>query len=195
MDPIYEEAIARCRELIARAGETDLVEPAAATLATSDGAGRVSARTVLVKALDARGFVFYTNARSRKAHQMRENPRVALLFFWQTIFEQIEVEGMSEPVPEAESDAYWATRPRESQLGAWASDQSEVLPDRALLEERLSELERRFEGRPVPRPPYWHGYRVRPDRIELWHARPHRLHERECYLLEEGRWSRVLLYP
>ena len=196
MTDLLREALARFEEVFARAGETEPSEPTAMILATADGEGRPSARTVLLKGVDERGFVFYTNSRSRKGRELRENPRAALAFFWQTVFEQVQVEGPVEPVSEAESDAYWATRRRESRIGAWASDQSAPLASRDELEVRYAEHERRFEGGGVPRPPHWRGYRVVPERIEFWRPGDHRLNERDCYeRTADGGWRRFLLNP
>lgn len=196
MTDLLREALARFEEVFARAGETESSEPTAVILATADGTGRPSARTVLLKGADERGFVFYTNARSRKGRDLRENPRAALTFFWQTLFEQVQVEGAVEPVSEEESDAYWATRRRESCLGAWASDQSAPLASRDELNARYAAHERRFAGAEVPRPPHWRGYRVVPERIEFWRPGDHRLNERDCYeRTGGGGWRRYLLNP
>ena len=196
MTDLLREALARFEEVFARAGETESSEPTAVILATADGEGRPSARTVLLKGVDERGFVFYTNSHSRKGRDLRENPRAALAFFWQSVFEQVLVEGSVEPVSEAESDAYWATRRRESCLGAWASDQSAPLASREELDARYAEHERRFEGGAVPRPPHWRGYRVVPERIEFWRPGDHRLNERDCYeRTDGGGWRRFLLNP
>lgn len=195
-DPgLYREALARFEDLFSRAAGTDLREPAAVTLATADAEGRPSARTVLLKGVDERGFVFYTNSRSRKGRELRENPRAALVFFWQTVFEQVQVEGSIAFVSDEEADAYWATRRRESRIGAWASAQSEPLGSRAELEARYGEYEQRFAGGGVPRPPHWRGYRLAPDRIEFWQARDHRLNDREYYERTSAGWRRFLLNP
>ena len=196
MTDLLREALARFEEVFARAGETESSEPTAVILATADGEGRPSARTVLLKGVDERGFVFYTNSHSRKGRDLRVNPRAALAFFWQTLFEQVLIEGPVEPVSEEESDAYWATRRRESCLGAWASDQSAPLASREELDARYVEQERRFEGGAVPRPPHWRGYRVVPERIEFWRPGDHRLNERDCYeRTDGGGWRRFLLNP
>ena len=192
---LYREAIARFRDLFARAAGTGLREPAAVTLATADGEGRPSGRTVLLKGVDERGFVFYTNSRSRKGRELRENPRAALVFFWQTVFEQVQAEGSIAFVSDEEADAYWATRRRESRIGAWASEQSEPLGSRAGLEARYAEYERRFAEGEVPRPPHWRGYRLAPERIEFWQAGDHRLNHRECYERTTAGWRRSLLNP
>ena len=196
MKELYREALARFEEVFARAGETGLREPTAVTLATASGAGRPGARTVLLKGVDERGFVFYTNSHSRKGRDLRENPRAALVFFWQTVFEQVQVEGPVEPVSDEESDAYWATRRRESRIGAWASDQSAPLASRDELNARYTEYERRFAGGDVPRPPHWRGYRVVPERIEFWRPGDHRLNERDCYeRTADGGWRKIHLNP
>jgi pyridoxamine 5'-phosphate oxidase len=175
--------------------ETDVAEPSAVCLATADAAGRPSARTVLLKGWDADGFVFYTNLGSRKARQLAENPRAALSFWWPPLLEQAHVEGGVERVTDTEADAYWATRPRESRVGAWASRQSETLSGRDELERRFAEAEARFAGADVPRPEFWSGYRLLPERIELWTSRPHRLHDRELWELGPDGWSSRRLFP
>jgi pyridoxamine 5'-phosphate oxidase len=194
---LFAEALVAFRELLDEARAAGDPEPTAMTLATSDTGGRVAARTVLLKAHDERGFVFYTNTRSRKGRELGANPQAALLFHWKTLRNQIQVriEGRAEPVSGAEADAYFASRPRASQIGAWASDQSETLPQREDFETRIAQFEQCFEGQPVPRPPHWSGYRVVPDRIEFWYGAEFRLHERYCYELQEGTWRKRMLYP
>lgn len=192
---LYQEAIERFSALFARAGTLDLAEPTAMSLATVDANGRPSVRTVLLKAFDARGFVFYTNKLSRKGRQIESVQRAALCFFWQVLMQQVLVEGTTRDVTDIEADAYWATRPRASQIGAWASLQSDVLTNREALERRYAEYETRYEGVSVPRPPHWSGYRIEPDMIEFWSSRPGRLHERERYSLENGVWRHALIYP
>lgn len=166
------------------------------TLATM-AEGRVSARIVLLKGVDERGFRFFTNYRSDKGRQLAAQSRVALCFHWKMLRAgvQVRVEGMAARLPADESDAYFATRARGSQLGAWASLQSEPLADRADFEARLAEVERRFAGTAVPRPPHWGGFVVRPERIEFWYGADFRLHERQVYLSEGGSWRREMLYP
>jgi len=172
-------------------------EPTAMTLATADNSGRVSARIVLLKGVDENGFRFFTNYESLKGAQLAAHPQVALCFHWKLLREQVQVrvEGEVETLSAAESDAYFASRPRGSQIGAWASLQSQSLQDRATFEQRVAEFERRFNAGPVPRPPHWGGYLVRPDRIEFWYGALHRLHERVCYTNKDGVWERSLLYP
>lgn len=172
-------------------------EPTAMTLATTDADGRLSARIVLLKAFDARGFVFYTNTRSRKGQALAAHPHAALLFHWKTLRDQVQVriEGRVEAVTGTKADAYFASRTRGSQLGAWASLQSEPLPDRASFEARYARFEREYEGRVVPRPPHWSGYRLVPDAIEFWYGMAYRLHDRHVHRLVEGVWTEGLLYP
>ena len=189
------EALARFDALFRRAASCDLNEPSAVTVATVDAAGRPSARVVLVKGYDASGFVFYTNTLSRKGRELAANPRVAMCLFWDPLMEQVRIEGHVSTVSDAEADAYWAGRHPGSQIGAWASDQSEPLEGREALEARVAELFERFGDGPVPRPAHWSGYRVVPDRIEFWRSLPNRLHERTCYSLEDGEWRVSLLYP
>ena len=165
------------------------------TLATVGSDGQPSARLVLLKAVDDRGFVFYTNLRSRKGRELAANPRAALAFHWQPLEVQVRIEGAVEQVNEEEADEYFATRPRGSQIGAWASDQSEVLSSAADLDARFAEAERRFAGGDVPRPPHWGGYRLIAERIEFWRSRPSRLHERRLFEKEGARWRERLLYP
>jgi pyridoxamine 5'-phosphate oxidase len=168
----------------------------AMALATVGVDGRPSARIVLLKGHDARGFVFYTNSESRKGGELAANPEAALVFHWKSLRRQVRVEGRTEPVSAAEADAYFATRSRDSQLGAWASDQSRPLDSRAAFEARYAALKADHEGREVPRPPHWWGYRLVPDRIEYWSDRPHRLHERRLFTLgPDGHWTEGLLYP
>jgi len=194
-DALYLEAIHRFRTLYDRALAEPVREPTATVLATADARGRPSARTVLLKEADERGFVFYTNSRSRKGRALEVNPRAAMLFFWPGLFEQVEVEGQVEKVDPHEADRYWQTRPRESQLGAWASRQSEPLQSRAVLEARVREVDRRYAGREVPRPTHWNGYRLLPDRVEFWQTGPYRLNNRQCYAYESGGWRMRLLNP
>lgn len=195
VDPLYREALDRIAALIDKARDAGVYEPTAMTLATADGAGHPSARMVLCRGLDARGLVFYTNLESDKGRQLRANPHAALCFWWRELGWQVRIEGFAEQVPDTEADAYWASRPRESQVGAWASDQSRPLGDPGDLEARVEAQARRFQGGEVPRPPHWSGIRVVPERIELWENQPARLHRRECYLREGTGWRKERLFP
>lgn len=182
-------------EWFADARSSELNDPNAMALATADGAGRPSVRMVLLKGHGPHGFVFYTNEQSLKGEQLAANPQAALLFHWKSLRRQVRVEGAVERVPAAEADVYFATRSRDSQLGAWASDQSRPLSRRSTFERRFEEISAKFEGVAVPRPPHWGGYRVAPDRIEFWIDRPHRLHERRLFVRDGGGWAERLLYP
>lgn len=177
----------------ARASEPN--DPEAMALATADADGRPSARMVLLKGHDARGFAFYTNGESRKGGELAANPHAGLLFHWKSLRRQVRVEGRIEPVSEAEADAYFATRSRDARIGAWASDQSRPLESRAVFEARYEKLAAAFDGKEVGRPPYWRGYRLVPGRIEFWTDRPHRLHERRLFTLGPDGWAEGLLYP
>lgn len=192
------DPIARFIEWLEKARATDLPEPNAMALATADARGVPSVRMVLLKGVDERGFVFFTNLESRKAGELTANPRAALCFHWQPLELQVRVEGAVSPVSDAEADEYFATRGRGSQIGAWASLQSRPLPARDALNTRIQEIEDRFAGGPVPRPDFWSGFRVRPERIEFWTGRPSRLHDREVYTRDpadpEG-WQVGALFP
>jgi pyridoxamine 5'-phosphate oxidase len=188
-DPIAEFIRAAER---AAAREIDTV-PAA--LATVGADGQPSLRIVLVRHVDARGFVFYTNYNSRKGRELAANPRVALCFHWTAADEQVRVEGKAERLSGDESDAYFAGRPRGSQVGAWASEQSAEMTDREELESRFLEIEQRFQAVPVPRPPFWGGFRVVPNRVEFWQGRPDRLHDRFVYTLTADGWRIGRLFP
>jgi pyridoxamine 5'-phosphate oxidase len=193
MDPI-----ARFMELLERARQTPAIaEPTGMTLSTVGADGRPSARIVLLKGIDAQGLVFYTNTRSKKGRDIAVQPSVSLTFWWPQLESQIRFDGNALRVSEEEADAYFATRPRNSQLGAWASDQSAPLRSREELEARLEQLERRYQGKTVPRPPHWSGYRVAPLAVEFWRNRPGRLHERELYTRASPHapWTSTLLNP
>lgn len=194
-DPLYAEAIERFRGLFEQAQSAEPGEKTAVTLATAGPDGRPSARTVLLKHFDERGFVIYTNLTSRKGTQIHANPQAALLFLWQSLARQVRIEGPVEQVDDAEADAYWVTRPRESQLGAWASEQSAVLDRRETYDQRLDGFRQKFEGVEVPRPAFWSGLRVIPDRIEFWHERQYRQHERELIWFDGACWQWTLLNP
>jgi len=186
-DTLFAEALA--------AGEPDRT---AMTVATVGAGGRPSARIVLLKAHDARGFVFYTHLDGRKGRELQADPQAALLFHWPRVREgvQVRIEGDVEIVSDAEADAYFASRPRGSQLGAWASRQSETLDARDTFEARLAKFEAEFEGREVPRPPRWSGFRVVPRAVEFWFGAQYRLHERWLYERDaDGAWSKRMLYP
>ena len=182
-------------ELYAQARETELNDSNAMALATADAQGRPSVRMVLLKGHGPDGFIFYTNFEGRKAGDLLANPHAALLFHWKSVRRQIRIEGSVGPVDDATADAYFATRSRDSQLGAWASDQSRPLPSRAVFMDRYEEVRARFEGGPVPRPPHWSGFRLTPERIEFWQDREHRLHERRVFTRQENGWNEGLLYP
>ncbi len=174
----------------------NLHEPNAMTLATATPDGRPSARVVLLKGYDERGFVFYTSYEGRKSRELEENPRCTLVFYWSELERQIRIEGHAGRVSEEESDAYYGSRPRGSRLSAWASAQSRPVEDRGALEKRLWELEAEYEGREIPRPPFWGGYRVEPEAIEFWQGRENRLHDRLLYRrLSDGGWRLQRLQP
>jgi pyridoxamine 5'-phosphate oxidase len=186
---------ARFRESLSRAAAAASFDATAAALATVDGKGQPSARIVLVKTVDARGFAFFTNRESRKGRELAENPRAALCFHWPAIGEQVRVEGEVSRLGDEESDAYFATRPRESQIGAWASRQSTTLESREALLAAARASEARFAGREVPRPPFWGGYLLRPARIEFWLSAEGRLHHRTVFERAGETWRESLLQP
>ena len=195
MDPIYREALAAFESVVDRAQNTSLIEPLAMTLATTDEVGSVSARVVLLRGFDERGFVFYTNLDSRKGRKFNETKTAALCLHWDELKEQVRVEGRAELVEEQEADAYWKDRPRGCQIGAWASQQSADLESRQMLEKRADEIEQRFAGQDVPRPDFWSGFRVVPHRIEFWKGMPSRLHKRTLFERLDSDWMKRLLYP
>jgi pyridoxamine 5'-phosphate oxidase len=199
-EPLGEESldadpIAQFRLWFEQARGSGIPEPNAMTLGTADKSGRVSCRTVLLKAYDERGFVFFTNYGSRKAAQIAENPRAALLFPWVALARQIEIAGPVEKISNAESVAYFLSRPAGSRLGAWVSDQSKVVPSRSVLEAKFEELNRRFADGEIPKPDFWGGYRVIPETIEFWQGGGDRLHDRFLYTRAEDKWTRVRLSP
>lgn len=179
----------------AEARASELNDSNAMALATTGADGQPSVRMVLLKGHGPDGFVFYTNQQSHKARQIAERPFAALLFHWKSLRRQIRIEGKLLTVSDADADAYFASRARDSQLGAWASDQSRPLPSREIFEARFAEVAARYEGQTVPRPPHWGGYRVDPARIEFWHDRAFRLHERRVFERDGSGWREGLLYP
>ena len=189
------DPIARFQEWFAQAVDAGLAEPTATALATVDARGRPSVRMLLLKGVDERGFVYVTNLESRKAREMAANPSVALCFHWQPLELQVRVEGEVTGVSDEEADAYFASRPRGSQIGAWASLQSRPLASREELEARIVEAEMRFGDGPIPRPAFWSGFRVVPRRIEFWSGRVARLHDREVFTRDGDGWRVERLYP
>ncbi len=193
--PMSEAIIQRFNRALHEARLAGEVEPTAMVLATSDGAARLSTRTVLLKALDADGFVFFTNLESFKGQQLRSSPHAAATFFWKSSYCQVQLQGDIEQVSDEEADAYYSTRDRGSQIGAWASLQSRPLESRELLLQRVTEFEQKFAGSEVPRPEYWSGFRLKPDVVEFWHGREFRLHDRFRYVQQDNEWRELRLYP
>lgn len=191
----FLEPFARFREILTEAEATGMPNPNAMSLATVDAAGQPSSRTVLLKGFDERGFVFYTNLESRKGQELLGNPRVSLNFYWRQLDKQVVVLGTAEPVSDEEADAYFATRHRSSQLGAWASRQSRPLSGRAHLVADVAKLEARYLGRSIPRPPFWSGFRVVPHWIEIWVSGAFRLHDRTVYERVSEGWRVTKRYP
>jgi len=189
------DPIDRFTKVLKRATETDMHLPEAFTLATTSRDGRPAARVILLKGVDERGFVFYTNMDSRKARELDANPAATLCFWWPALGEQVRVEGNATPVSETEADEYFATRPRGSQLGAWVSRQSEPLASRDELVNAFAKAEKEYEGREIPRPKSWSGYVLQPDQIEFWENRDDRLHYRELFTRSGDAWDVELLYP
>lgn len=193
--PVALDPISEFQALFARISQDSPSDPTAMALATADASGAPSARMVLLKGVDARGFLFFTNYESRKGHELAQNPRAALCWYWAWVEIQVRAEGAIERLAAAESDAYFATRPRGHQLGAWASAQSQPLTSRFALLRRVVATEARYFGRAIPRPPHWGGYLLRPQAIEFWHGKKSRLHERRRFLLAEGVWRCDRLSP
>jgi pyridoxamine 5'-phosphate oxidase len=195
-DDLLPDPLALAQRWFADAQASGIEQPEAMTLATATPDGHPSARVVLLKGIDARGFTFFTNYESRKGHELDANPYAALVLLWVPLERQVRVTGRVQRLSEEESDAYFATRPRGSQLGAWASQQSRPLTDRAELEARWAALDERYGGAAVPRPPHWGGYRVEPAEIEVWQGRANRLHDRFRYTrTTDGGWSHARLSP
>ncbi len=195
-DSIYEDALERVSTLLEEARDAGEVEHNAMVVSTMGANGRISSRVVLLKNLDERGFVFYTNKQSLKGQQLAECPTAALVMHWKLLEKQVRVEGAVEGVSDAEADAYFASRARGSQIGAWASHQSRELAGRQEFEDRIAHFEDKFKGAEVPRPPHWSGFRVVPSYIEIWLGREHRLHERWAYQRSEtDGWRVANLYP
>jgi pyridoxamine 5'-phosphate oxidase len=193
---LVADPFAKFQEWMSEAWAHEPEDANAMTLATATSDGIPSARIVLLKGADARGFVFYTNKQSRKAGELVANARAALLFHWKPLGRQVRIEGHVEDVTDAEADAYYVTRPRISRLGAWASDQSRMLSERAVLERRLQEYEAKYPGEDIPRPPHWSGYRVIPETFEFWQNMPYRLHDRTVYTrAANGGWMVGKLFP
>ena len=192
---LSDEIRQRFKKVMDSATEAGEPEPTAMVLGTADSEGNISTRAVLLKALDERGFVFYTNTLSNKGRELQALPRASVTFFWKATACQVHASGAIERVTDAEADEYFASRDRGSQVGAWASRQSETLESRELLEERVREFEEKFAGRDVPRPPHWSGYRLLPEMVEFWHGREHRLHDRFRYTRIDGAWQEHRLFP
>lgn len=192
---IDTEPLDRFHDWLAQAEAKEPSNPTACALATARADGQPSVRMVLMRGYDQRGFVFYTNLESQKGHELSENPKAAMCFHWKSLDKQVRIEGPVEPVSAEEADAYFASRHRLSQIGAWASDQSRPLESRFALEKRVAEATARFGAGKVPRPPHWSGFRIVPDRIEFWSEGRFRLHERILYLREGGGWRTERLYP
>jgi pyridoxamine 5'-phosphate oxidase len=191
----YPDPMLQFRQWFDQALAADLIEPNAMTLATVDATGQPSARMVLLKGLESGGFDFFTNYNGRKGQELATNAKAALVFWWGELERQVRIEGQVSPITAAESDLYFHSRPIGSQLGAWASPQSQVIADRQVLETRLAEVKAQYEGKEIPRPPHWGGYRLTPHAIEFWQGRSNRLHDRLLYTRTGNTWQQVRLAP
>jgi pyridoxamine 5'-phosphate oxidase len=194
-DQVASDPITQFKRWFDEAMRSEQPDAEAMTLSTAMSDGRVAGRIVLLKGCDERGFVFFTNYESDKSREMMTNPRVALTFYWHTLHRQVRIEGVVGKVTPEESEEYFQTRPRDSQIGAWASPQSEEIANREELERRVAEIEGRFKDQPVNCPPFWGGFRVKPERIEFWQGRESRLHDRILYTLRDGQWRISRLAP
>jgi len=201
-DPLSEEKAGDCpfqlfNQWLADAMESETLDPNAMTLATVDSQGQPRARTLLLKGFSKqKGWVFYTNYSSDKGQEIAQNPQCSLLFWWENLERQVRIQGRVQKLPEQDSDAYYASRPRGSQIGAWVSEQSQVISDRSVLEERLAVLNEQYEGiATLPRPPHWGGYQLLPSAVEFWQGQPSRLHDRLRFRLEENEWIKERLAP
>lgn len=193
---VSENPVQQFQQWLQEALDSKVDEPTAMVLSTVSGAGKPSARVVLLKGVDAQGFTFFTNYESRKGHDLEENPQASLTFFWPALERQVRIEGKIVKVDAAESDSYFHSRPKGSQIGAWASPQSQVIAARGVLEQREQEFSEKFASQDVvPRPAHWGGYRLQPDYVEFWQGRPSRLHDRVVYALENGQWAIKRLAP
>lgn len=192
---VLQDPFRRFAEIYAQVQKVVIPEPAAMVLATVSAEGRPSARVVLLKGFDDRGFVFFTNLESRKGRELQANSFAALCFHWPPLEQQVRIEGRVASVTDAEADAYFASRPRGAQIGAWASRQSQALTTREELEARVRSFEAKFAGSEVPRPPFWSGFRVIPERMEFWQSRASRLHDRTVYTRQNNTWVIEKLYP
>lgn len=191
---VADDPIAQFKKWFEEALQAEQPDPEAMTLSTATSSGRVSGRIVLLKGVDERGFVFFTNYESRKSHELMANPYAALTFYWSSLNRQVRIEGSIEKVTAQESEDYFQTRPRGSQLGAWASPQSTEIASREALDQKLAEMEERFKNQQIPCPPFWGGFRLKPTEIEFWQGRENRLHDRIVYTLDD-RWKLSRIAP